>query len=331
MKVAIVGTGLQFKRRMSGLDPEKDQLVGVAFFTKSKSKLYPKNQSIYFADWKKCIDESGAEAIIVCTPPHLHKKIVYYALNNNKHVLCEKPMTQLSDDAKYLFQLAKKKKKILKCGFNHRHHPGLKLTKELIKRKSFGKLLFARCVYGINGRKNYFKEWRANKKFSAGGQFIEQGIHLIDLLIWFIGNPIKISLSTSNIVNKKQSLEESGMAVLKFENHVTASIHTSLTQWDNRFNFEIYGENQYVEISGLAGSYGNQKVKLGTKKSKGPFEYKYFDFRSSDVSWSNEWKHFKSAIKGKTKLIGNGHDAYKAMRVAEHAYKSEINLKKIKY
>ena len=331
MKVAIIGTGLQFKRRLSAIDKKVDQLVGICYFKKNifKSNFVNVKSKIY-DNWKKCIIDSKANIIIVCTPPFLHKEIVSFALNNKKHVLCEKPLTKNSKDAKYLFQLSSKKKKILKCGFNHRHHPAIILIHKLLKRKKdFGKILFARCVYGINGRDDYYKEWRANLKFAAGGQFIEQGVHVIDLYRWLIGDPISVSLVTSNIINKKQKLEESGMAIFKFKNQATALMHTSLTQWENRFSLEIYGKNKYIEMSGLAGSYGPQKIKYGVRKKTGPFEYKYYDFRSQDKSWVNEWLHFKNVIRGKEKLIGGAEDAYKAMHIAEKAYLSEKLIKKI--
>ena len=311
MKVAVIGTGKQFIKRVSALNFKEDRLVGISYFTKHNYNLKRFDTATIYKNWKKCIDESKADTIIICTPPYLHKKIVSYALNKRKHVLCEKPMTQSAKDAKYLFILAKKKKRILKCGFNHRHHPGIILAKKIIQKKSFGNILFSRCVYGICGRKNYLREWRANPKFSAGGNFIEHGIHLIDLLRWFIGDPITISLASSNIINKKRKLDQDVMAILKFKNKSIASLHTSLNQWENRFLIEIYGEFQYIEVSGISASYGNQKVKLGSKKSTGPFEYKYFDFRTSDNSWANEWQHFKNVINGKEKLIGDAYDAYK--------------------
>lgn len=79
-------------------------------------------------------------------------------------------------------QLAAENKVILKCGFNHRHHPAMIKANELIKSGAIGKPITGRALYGICGRENYEKEWRSDVEITAGGQLMEQGIHCIDLL-----------------------------------------------------------------------------------------------------------------------------------------------------
>lgn len=324
MRVSIIGTGLQFKRRASViLNSKFDELVSISSENYKKafdlSKLYNCEADI---NWEATVNRNDIDIVIVCTPPSLHSEISIAAMESGMHVLCEKPLSKTLIESAAMINKSLETNKTLKCGFNHRHHPAILQAKKNLDLGLIGRPLFARCIYGICGRPEYENEWRANPQLASGGQFIEQGSHAIDLIRWFMGEIVDVSCMTSKHYFKNQPLEDDGFAIFRTESRATASLHTSLMQWKNKFIFEIFGDEGYQTIEGLGGSYGDEKLYLGKKSLNSPFNEEVTYYRGSDVSWKNEWDEFISSINESRQPIGNCEDGHKAMQIAIAAYKA---------
>ena len=240
-----------------------------------------------------------------------------------KHVLCEKPLSRTVREAEDMIQAARDNGVILKCGFNHRHHPAIWEAKRLIDKGNIGKPIFARCSYGICGRPEYEKEWRADPTRAAGGQFLEQGIHAIDLFRWFMGEIIEVTAMTGIQYFKNQPLDDNGMAIFRVASGGTASLHASLTHWKNLFHFEVFGDDGYLTVNGLGSSYGTEQLLVGERDFSAPFNYHITEFRGGDKSWIEEWREFCSAIAEDREPIGGGGDGLAALRIALAAYEAE--------
>ena len=167
-------------------------------------------------------------------------------------------------------------------------------------------------------------DWRANPAQAAGGQFIEQGTHAIDLFRWFLGEITEAVCMSGILYFKKQSMDDSGMALFRMESGATASLHTTLTEWQNQFSFEVFGEDGYLKIEGLGSSYGNERLIAGRRDFDAPFQDTVTHFRGGDISWREEWREFLAAIREKREPIGNGQDGLIAMRIALTAYEAEL-------
>jgi predicted dehydrogenase len=325
MNVSIIGSGLQFKRRAPVIfNSREDKLISISSFNIDQAK----DQAILFncevdLNWQASIERSDIDIVIICTPPSLHCEIAVKAMKNGKHVLCEKPLSRSLAEAEEMVRVSKETNRILKCGFNHRHHPAIWEAKKSLDNGIIGKPLFIRSIYGICGRPGYEKEWRADPKLASGGQFIEQGSHLIDLIRWFMGDISEVSCMTSTHYFKSQKLEDDGFAIFRSKEGGTASMHTSMIQWKNKFNFEIHGEDGYLIVDGLGGTYGEEKLIFGKRDFEAPFQDSITYYRGQDISWKMEWNEFISAIKENREPIGNGLDGLNVMKIALAAYEAE--------
>lgn len=325
MNVAIIGAGLQCRRRAPVVkdDPSSTLKVIASLHPEHAQAMARGMGCEWSADWREAVNRSDVDTVVVCTPPHVHAEISMAALAAGKHVLCEKPMTRTVAEAEALVRAVARYGRVFKCGFNHRHHPAIQQAHAYVTSREFGKPLFARCRYGICGRPGYEKEWRADPVQAAGGQFIEQGTHGLDLFRWFLGPLVEAVGMTSRQYFTQQTLDEGGMAVFRSAGGATASLHTSLTQWRNLFSFEVYGENGYIEVEGLGASYGIEKLILGRREPTGPFAYQTVEFRGPDVSWKEEWREFSAAIRENRPPLGSSEDGLAAMRLAMAVYDSE--------
>jgi predicted dehydrogenase len=273
--------------------------------------------------WQETIKRDDVDVVINCTPPGVHAEISIAAMHAGKHVLCEKPLTRTVAEAEDMLRVARETKRVLKCGFNHRHHPAIWEAKKQLDAGNLGKPLFARCRYGICGRPGYEKEWRADPMQAAGGQFIEQGTHGIDLIRWFMGEIAEVACMTSTHYFKSQTLEDDGFAMFRTAMGGTASLHTSLVQWQNLFSFEISGDEGYARIEGIGATYGTETLYLGKRDFSAPFQDHVIQYRGGDISWRDEWREFVAAIRGNREPIGNGIDGLASMRIALAAYQAE--------
>jgi predicted dehydrogenase len=251
-------------------------------------------------------------------------------MENGKHVLCEKPLAKTIREAEEMVTASERNNVLLKCGFNHRHHPGIFDAKRRVDQGAIGKVLFARGRYGICGRPEYEKEWRADPGQAAGGQLMEQGIHLIDLFRWFLGELDEVACMSSNHYYKKMKHDDDGMAIFRAKSGATASLHTTLAQWKNLFSFEVFGDEGYVIVEGLGGSYGEERLIFGKKDFERPFKEEIIYYRGQDKSWKEEWKEFLSAIEEKRRPLGDGLDGLEALRAGFAAYDSNAEKRFVK-
>ena len=210
---------------------------------------------------------------------------------------------------------------VFKTGFTLRFHPGIKKIKSIIDQNSLGKILFITCRYGITGRPGYEKEWRANKEISGGGELIDQGIHILDLCRWFIGDFHDVVGSLGTLY-WKMNVEDNAFAILKTSTNQIASIHASWTRWNNIFSLEVFFEHGYVIINGLGGAYGQETVTVGKKAppDKWPPEENVFTFDDPDQSWNEEWSEFVDSIINKREPNGSGQDGLEALKLVFRIY-----------
>lgn len=316
---------MQCRRRAAVVvESQGDQLVSIS----SKDFAHAEAMAHQFncaADktWQDTVRRDDIDTLIVATPPHVHAEISTAAMRANKHVLCEKPLTKTVAEAEEMVRVSRETGRTLKCGFNHRFHPGMWEAKKRLDAGHLGRPLFARCRYGICGRPGHENEWRADPVRAAGGQFIEQGSHVIDLIRWFMGEVAEVTCMTSIHYFKNQTLEDDGFAIFRMAQGGTASLHTSLVQWQNLFSFEVTGEDGYARVEGLGGAYGNELLYLGKRDFSAPFQDLVIQYRGGDISWRDEWREFRAAIREGREPIGSGVDGLAAMRVATTAYEAE--------
>lgn len=325
MRVAMIGTGLQARRRAPVLAGSKtDSLAVVVSGSATRAKDFASKYRVEGTeDWRGAVARDDIDAVVVCTVPQSHAEITIAALEAGKHVLVEKPLSMTVAEGKAMVAAARKAKRILKCGFNHRHHPAVLQAKKLIDEGRFGKLIVGRCRYGLCGRTGYEKEWRGDPSKAAGGHLMELGIHAIDLYRWFFGEIAEVACMTGDLYFPMAPLDDNGMALMRARSGALLSLHSSLTQWKNLFSFEIIGTEGYFAIEGLGASYGNERLAVGKRDFEAPFQDTITEWRGGDNSWKLEWEEFVAAIGAGREPLGNGDDGLEAMRVALGAYEAE--------
>jgi len=324
MKIGIVGCGLIGHRRALVAHQAGDELCLVADLNQeAAAKTASIQQTEWSQDWQAVTGHPEIDAVVVATVNKSLLPITRAALQSGKHVLCEKPLGRNAWEAMEMVTAAQLSDQVLKVGFNHRHHPALWRAHELAKSDKIGPLMSIRATYGHGGRPGYDQEWRGNADLAGGGELLDQGVHIIDLCRWFLGDFTQVSGMLSTWFWQVAPLEDNGFALLCTAAGQIATIHTSWTQWKNLFRMEIFGRDGYLLINGLGGSYGPERLTLGIRRPEsGPPHEEVWEFPGPDISWQAEWQEFKSAIREGRLPVGNGHDGYQAARTIDAIYES---------
>jgi predicted dehydrogenase len=328
MNVAIIGAGFIGSKRASSLG-KNDKLVMVCDTKISAAKeLSRKYNSTFTDEYQQVANNSVIDVAFISIINKFATPISIDMLKSGKDVLCEKPLGRNLEESLQILKAAEKSGKILKTGFNHRFHGAIMKAKELIDGNTIGKIINIRARYGHGGRSGMEQEWRCSKDLCGGGELLDQGVHIIDLCRWFLNR--EISQVYGRVYNSiwKTEVEDNAFFHLEFGDNVLAQCHVSWTNWKNIFSFEIFGDQGYLKINGLGGSYGKEKLEIGYRNIDGGVpDIEKYEFQDVDDSWALEWKEFKKAIKGNKRSIGSGYDGYEANRIVDAIYRSS-NLRK---
>jgi predicted dehydrogenase len=321
MRVAIVGCGLIGTKRARVLGEHR--LVAVADMDPGRAASlgdqYP--GCVVTRDWQSAIEREDVDIVIVATTNDSLTPVALRAVQNGKHVLVEKPAARTADELMPLVTAARQAGVIVKVGFNHRFHAAFQKAWQLFEQGGIGPLMYIRARYGHGGRLGYEKEWRSDPLIAGGGEMLDQGVHLIDLSRWFAGNFVEVS-GTVGTFFWSMPVEDNGFAMLKTATGQVAWLHASCTEWKNLFCFEIFGRDGKLQIDGLGGSYGVERLTFYRMLPKmGPPETTIWEYPGEDTSWSMEFSHFLECIALKRTPSGNLDDALAALEVVRNLYR----------
>ncbi len=278
-------------------------------------------------DWKKIVRGKNIDAVLVATPHKWLAPISRAALAAGKHVFCEKPSGFRAREVKANAELAKRKKLVYMPGFNHRYHPAYMKAREILEKGGIGEVDFIRARYGFGGRPGYNKEWRFKKAIAGGGELLDQGMHMIDMARWFMGDFQKVHGFAENFF-WGGDVEDNAFLLMRTKAGQVASIHVSWTNWEWVHSFEIYGSKGYLVIDGLDTRYrGPERLVWGRRDPTfaRPKEVTYvFPDERKQHSLGRELAAFVRKINAggrKMKNVPDGNDAHAVLEIVEEVYR----------
>jgi predicted dehydrogenase len=321
MKIAVVGCGLIGRKRVNALGPGH-ALVVTADTDPARARalaaLRPGARAL--ADWREAICHPGVEAVLVATTNDALAPVTLAAIEAGKHVLVEKPAARSPGEIKPLIEAATRAGVHVQVGFNHRFHPAFLKAREIVDSGALGPLMFLRARYGHGGRLGYEREWRADPKIAGGGELLDQGVHVIDLSRWFLGDFTRQE-GWAHTFFWDMPVEDNGFLLLRTKEDRAAWIHVSCTEWKNLFSFEIYGRVGKLHVEGLGGSYGVERIThYRMKPEMGPPETEVWEFPGEDTSWQAEFDAFSRAVEGDRGRVPGLRDAHAALQIVHACY-----------
>jgi predicted dehydrogenase len=320
-RVAIVGCGLIGQKRARALsgarvtaccDPVSDRAHSLAHA----------HGAAACEDWRDAVGRDDVDIVIVATTNDMLAPVALGAIENGKHVLVEKPAARSAEEIESLIDAAQRYRVSVRVGFNHRYHPALLKAREIVDSGALGDLMFVRARYGHGGRIGYEKEWRADRDKSGGGELIDQGVHVIDLAAWFLGDFTRVEGFAATYF-WQMPVDDNAFLLLRTENDRTAFLHVSCTEWKNLFSFEIYGRTGKLQVDGLGGSYGTERLTFYRMLPEmGPPETTAWEYPRGDQSWELEFREFLDDIAQNRTPTPGLREARAALQVVKRIYEA---------
>jgi len=319
--VGIVGCGLIGQKRAKALGAG-GLLVACADKDVSRAEsLARSTRAKVFRDWSELVWSPLVDVVIVATLHDSLAEITQIAAEAGKHVLVEKPAARTASELGPVMAAAAKHGVKVHVGFNHRYHRSLRKAKEIIDSGALGELMFVRARYGHGARLGYEKEWRSNPAMSGGGELIDQGPHLIDLSRWFLGDMTEVQ-GFAHTYFWDMPVDDNGFMLLKTAKNQVAFLHASCTEWKNLFSMEIYGKLGKLDLSGLGGSYGLEKITwYKLLPEMGPPDTTSWEYPMGDDSWAVEIAEFFDDIRLNREPAAGLADASAALTIVETIYR----------
>jgi len=318
--VAIVGCGLIGRKRAANLGSSR--LVACADLDRTRAEALARTTTTAVAtvDWRAAIGRADVDIAVVATTNEMLAEIARGAVEAGKHVMVEKPAARSVAEIDTLIDAARRAHRLVRVGFNHRYHPALRKARELFDGGALGDLMFLRGRYGHGGRIGYDKEWRADPERSGGGELIDQGVHVIDLARWFVGEFTRV-VGFAHTYFWNMPVDDNAFLMLRTSCDQTAFIHVSCTEWKNLFSLEIYGKHAKLHVEGLGGSYGVERLTFYKMLPEmGPPETTVWEYPHGDESWALEFEDFVDDIRLDREPSAGLSDARAALSVVEEIY-----------
>ena len=301
LRIAIAGLGFGKKVHLEALK-ESEYLIPTAIYHYKKEKgpsIEKDTGLIFYHDWNKLVKSKDIDGIIIATPPESRFELAKEALENNKHLLLEKPVALNSEEIEELQRISLINNLSVCVDFEYRTVPHFLQMKKMIEEDILGKIYLIKLDWLMGSRSDPKRAWDwYSLKEKGGGVIGALGTHAFDMMNWFFGESIKVSgkLSTSikerSLVNSSKLLEVTSedicLANLEISNYNDALIPcqvslSSISKNGRGFSLEVYGskgslflksENQKDYVHGFNLNYSDIEDKTYNKVPDPNFNFK---------------------------------------------------------
>src|SRR5713226_7237674 len=164
-------------------------------------------------DYRELLARQDIDAVVVATPNFLHREIVLAALAAGKHVLCEKPLALIRDEAEEMLRAAERARRVHMTAFTYRFTPAIQNARRLIEQGELGELRTVRAAY-LMALAGHVLGWRSEKRLAGSGVLADIGSHLVSLVEFLAGDVRALTASERRFRNDPASDVEDWIAFL---------------------------------------------------------------------------------------------------------------------
>jgi predicted dehydrogenase len=252
-----------------------------------------------FDDIEELLRYEALDAVVICSPTHLHESHIQAALSANLHVLVEKPLAMSAIGAQRILRAVEKHNRVVMVGMNHRYRPDVQIVRSFVQSGELG------TIESIRGSWHVFRPgraqlgWRQRRDQAGGGAMLDLGLSILDLGLWLGGSSTPARVSASLDAGKERSVEQSGSALVVCETGM--SIFVDVT-WRHLGEGERFG----VGVRGSKGTAGINPLNVWKELHGVAVDVSPTGSVSREnaftASYRAEWAHFQAAIAGEAKI-----------------------------
>lgn len=225
------------------------RLIAVADVVEENAREFGKKYDVEaYGDIPSLLERDDILAVSICVPSGLRAEVAEQCAASGKHILAEKPLEVTTEKIDRIIAAVDKAGVKLGCVFQNRFADGPAYVRQALDEGRFGKLVMGDAYIKWYRSQEYYDSgaWRGTWKLDGGGCLMNQGIHQIDLLTWFMGPVKRVQARTDLVAHTGIEVEDVAVALLEFENGAFGVIEGSTAIWP--------GHPARVEVHGTEGS-----------------------------------------------------------------------------
>ncbi len=312
MRIAVIGLGIIGQVHIKVIQELKGNLVAVCDIDNNKFANYSEIKC--YTNYIEMLNGQEIDVVHICTPHHLHAEMVIECLNRNINVVCEKPLCIDKRDIPRILQAEKNSKAQLGVCFQNRYNLSTLFAKNYLKDK---KIISAHGIVAWHRDKAYYDQaqWRGSKAQEGGGVLINQALHTVDLLQYFVGMPKTVVGWCSNLSLQGVIETEDTATVICYGKVNFSLFATNAAQKDNAVEIIIKTDSETVRIFAY-GVYINDK---------------FYDCKALNPAYGKQIygsghceliRDFYDCVKNGKKFLIDGLEGAKAVNIVLTAYQS---------
>jgi len=254
MNFGIIGCGFIAKKHAQAIEKiPSANLIAICDRVPEAMEYYTENYNAKaYTDSAEMLKNPEIDVVCICTPSGLHAVIAEQVAAAKKHIVLEKPIAMTIDETDRIINAAKSNNVKLTIVHPNRYRTAVQETKKLLDQDLLGKVSHANCLVNWNRGQEYYDQapWRGTKTHD-GGVLMNQAIHNLDLLLWFMGKPKDIfSMEATRL--RDIDAEDVSTGVIRFESGALANVQASTTVYPKNFeeSITIFGEKGTIKIGG---------------------------------------------------------------------------------
>ncbi|MDG0810104.1 Gfo/Idh/MocA family protein [Cohnella rhizosphaerae] len=325
-RFGIIGCGDIAERHVEAIGQIEDaKLIAVSSRTESRARAIAEREGCeWYADYRELLGRGDIDIVCVTTSSGSHAAIGLDALNAGKHLIVEKPMAMSARDARRMVDAARERGLVLSSIAQRRFEANNQLIKRVLDAGGLGRLLLAEMTLPFYRTQAYYDsaEWRGTIA-EDGGALMNQGIHGLDLLLWFAGDARTVFGKTATLTHRMEA-EDLGLAILQFESGAYGTVMASTSvQPGYPATVSLYGETGTIKLEGSSivrwAVPGWEQPNWAQEQTYGGVT----DPKSIVTEFhQSQFLDVIAAIETGTEPLSSGEDGWRAVRLVESIYES---------
>lgn len=254
MNFAIVGCGFIAKKHSQAIKNIKNaNLVAVCDRVPELMKPYvDEHDATPYTDFEEMLNNDSIDVVNICTPSGSHAFLAELAAKYGKHVIVEKPIAMTLEETDRIIGATKEYNVKLAVVHPNRFRPAAMKLKEILQQNLLGKISHALCIVNWNRNQDYYDQapWRGTKEYD-GGVLMNQAIHNLDLLAWYMGETEEVfSMEATRL--RDIEAEDVSTGIIRFQSGALATVQASTTVYPRNYeeSITVFGEKGTVKIGG---------------------------------------------------------------------------------
>lgn len=258
LKVGVIGAGAIGEVHLEGFHKNQNcKITAIASRTEEHASEFAKRfniPSVYSGnDWKEMLKECDLDLVSICSPNYLHFPMIMRALDNDIHILCEKPICISKNELESVEKELNKRDLLFFTAFHKRRIPIYNQIKQIVEKGLLGKISIARHTFGhlgpyISHNARSKERWFFDSNLAGGGVALDLGVHSFDILRYILGEIKSIDGYNSKTNCIEMVHEDTASMIYTFQNNALGVINVSWCCSPIEY-LELFGTNGSIQIN----------------------------------------------------------------------------------